>query len=163
MIPKMQLNGLVLMGGKSSRMGKNKSTLVYNSSNITQKEFVYNLLQKFCDNVFLSVENNYTQIDSNFNYIIDQKNQAGPMVGLLSAFKKITNQAWLVCPIDMPNVTYEVLNYLIVNRALEKDCTCFLNKETNQPEPLLCIYETSFINNSLKQEYFLSSSPKKIS
>ena len=65
------LNGLVLAGGKSTRMGKDKGQISYHG--IPQSTYLYNLLKDICDNTFLSIrEDQQNQYDDTFNVIVDQ-------------------------------------------------------------------------------------------
>lgn len=48
-----KIYGLVLAGGKSNRMGKDKSRLHYHGQ--PHALFLYKLLSKFCEKTFLSV------------------------------------------------------------------------------------------------------------
>ena len=46
------MNGLVLSGGQSSRMGRDKALIDYHG--LPQYAYVYDLLLGFCDKVFIS-------------------------------------------------------------------------------------------------------------
>ena len=69
-------------------MGSDKSQLNYHGK--SQRLFLYELLNPFCEEVFISC--NSSQADSipySFKYIIDDEHYSGhgPISGLLSAFK----------------------------------------------------------------------------
>ena len=49
---KNALYGLIMCGGKSSRMGTDKSRIVYQQKE--QQYHVYQMLQTFCEKVFIS-------------------------------------------------------------------------------------------------------------
>ncbi|NNE77041.1 MAG: NTP transferase domain-containing protein, partial [Pricia sp.] len=48
-----KIYGLVLAGGKSSRMGKDKGLIPYHG--MPQREYLYHLLGRVCDKTFLSI------------------------------------------------------------------------------------------------------------
>ncbi len=156
----MELYGLVLMGGKSKRMGQDKSQMVYHE-NKPQSDYVYNLLNKYCKKTFLSISNSLKEKEYLYNTIVDVEENKGPITGILSAFNINPNVAWLVCPIDMPFVTEDVITYLLNQRDLEKDCTCFFNQIIQAPDPLLCIYEPTIYSKLLEAKEKEYRCPKK--
>lgn len=134
------MNGLVLIGGKSQRMGQAKGELIYYQ--VEQQYHIYHLLKSFCTTVYLSCRVEQSKkLDSNYNCIVDKYENIGPLSGVLSAFDKDSNTAWFVVACDMPYVTIESLNYLIEQRNKEKVATVFKNK--GRVEPLLGIWEIS--------------------
>lgn len=131
-VPKIA--GLVLSGGKSSRMGIDKSTLDYHGQ--PQLNFMVELLSKFCDTVLVS-----TGKGQGLNSLSDRFEIAGPMNGILSALTVHPKNAWLVVAVDMPNVNVDAIKSLIAHRDPSKLATCFFNSAENFPEPLLTIWE----------------------
>jgi molybdopterin-guanine dinucleotide biosynthesis protein A len=131
------LNGLVLMGGKSQRMGADKSRIVYHN----QEQYIYlaNLLNKYCQGVHLSGGDQATR--SSFPVIQDSFIGLGPYSGLLSFFRENPNSAILTIPCDAPFIDDDLIEYLISHRNPQKIATCFHNPETNFPEPLITIWE----------------------
>jgi molybdopterin-guanine dinucleotide biosynthesis protein A len=129
------MNGLILIGGKSSRMGTDKSLLHYHG--IPQREYLFELLNKFCSEVYFSSRQ---EQGLSANYILDAQ-AISPISGILSAFKYSPQAAWLVLACDMPLVNEETLSLLIRNRNTEKIATAFYNPDIDAPEPLITIYE----------------------
>jgi molybdopterin-guanine dinucleotide biosynthesis protein A len=64
-----------------------------------------------------------------------------PLNGILSAFRKAPDSAWLSVPVDMPHVDANVLKYLIDHRDPSKLATCFVDSDGRDPEPLLTLWE----------------------
>lgn len=133
------VNGLVLVGGKSTRMGKDKSQLQYHD--LPQGEYAYRLLKEqiAMHRVFFSVRD-LDQMQGE-HVITDKFLGLGPFSGICSAFMKNPNVAWLVLATDVPNVNKEVINKLILGRNPKKVATCFKAKLKKFPEPLITIYE----------------------
>lgn len=134
----LPLNGLVLGGGRSSRMGKDKASLDYYGQ--PQKHHVFQLLEKFCDLVYYSANSQATPENTT---IADAYPFQGPLNGILSAFKHSPETAWLTVPIDMPLVDEAIIQFLIDQRDTKRVATCFYDSEGKQPEPLLTIWEPS--------------------
>ncbi|MDH5365595.1 MAG: molybdenum cofactor guanylyltransferase [Cyclobacteriaceae bacterium] len=132
------LNGLVLVGGKSSRMGSDKAFLNYHGT--PQIEHITTLLAKFCNKVYVSAKHktdypNYQVIEDVFPF-------ESPLNGILSAFNHTPNQAWLVVACDMPFIDGRSIEHLLTHRKPNKLATCYKNK-SEKPEPLFCVWETS--------------------
>jgi molybdopterin-guanine dinucleotide biosynthesis protein A len=132
--------GLVLSGGKSSRMGQDKGTLIYHHK--PQREYLFELLGKCCEVVFTSCRSDQ-QIPSTLGPIVDHYAFESPLNGIVSAFGKHPDKAWLIVAVDMPYVNENVLQFLITHRDPEKVATCFYNAEAKLPEPLLTLWEPS--------------------
>ena len=135
-----QLYGLVLAGGKSTRMGSDKGLLTYH--NVPQQEYLYTLLEQICDTVFLSIRGEQKQsIPKEFNVIVDKNEYRGPFNGMLSAYVEHPNVAWLVLACDLPLIDRETLEKLVQERDATKFATSFATKKTGLPEPLITIWE----------------------
>lgn len=153
-----QLCGLVLTGGFSRRMGRDKSLIDYNGK--PQREYLFDLLSQFCRVVFTSCRADQP-VPVNLNPLADRFHVPGPLNGILSAFSRKADTAWLIVAVDMPYVTSVVLNYLITNRDETKMATCFVNPELRQPEPLLTLWEPLAFPSLLKFADRGNLSPKE--
>lgn len=134
------LYGLVLLGGQSHRMGEDKSQLVYHDK--TQQEHVADLLGSVTAKTFLSARKNQ-DILTRLEIIYDAFEDIGPLNGLLSAFQKYPNKAWLVMAIDLPMMDREGLEELLQGRDQAKDATAFWSPAKDFGEPLVTIWEPS--------------------
>ncbi|MFN8671253.1 MAG: bifunctional molybdenum cofactor guanylyltransferase MobA/molybdopterin-guanine dinucleotide biosynthesis adaptor protein MobB [Candidatus Sericytochromatia bacterium] len=156
---KPELYGLILVGGKSSRMKKDKATLKYHGK--TQLEYNYELLTKYCDKVFISSRKEQDfQIE--VPYIYDSFLEIGPMGGILSALKTNPKTAFLVIACDMPYVNEKTIEKLISNRDFFKYATSYINNENNFPEPLCAIYEPKIKSRLLDFLSFDITCPRKV-
>jgi molybdopterin-guanine dinucleotide biosynthesis protein A/nucleoside-triphosphatase THEP1 len=136
------LTGLVLCGGQSVRMGRDKAFITYHSK--PQYAHVADMLQPFCNDVYISCnaqqKNNITQY---YKYIEDNATykNAGPLTGVLSAFKQLPQQGLLVIGCDYPYLNRTDIKALLAARQADVDVVCFKNTDTHFEEPLLAIYE----------------------
>ena len=130
--------GLVLAGGRSSRMGRDKGLIVYH--NKPPREYIAALLGKFCSEVYVSCKAK-EYIPAALNPLPDQFDLESPLNGILSAFEKNNSVAWLTVPVDMPYVDEAALAHLITHRNTNKMVTCFIDSDGKHPEPLLALWE----------------------
>lgn len=130
--------GLVLAGGRSTRMGRDKGLIVYNEK--PQREYIAALLRKFCAQVFVSCKTK-EYIPPALNPLPDHFELESPLNGILSAFESNNSVAWLTVPVDMPYVNEAALAYLLHHRDTTKMVTCFVDSDGRNPEPLLALWE----------------------
>ena len=145
------IKGLVLVGGKSTRMGTDKSQLNYFGK--PQKEVVKELLENNNLETFYSVRPfDYTQGDNQNSNVISsavEKSQEipdtfynlGPFGGICSAFQKDPNSAWFVLATDVPFVNKEIIDLVLKHRNSSKVATAIKGKGKQFVEPLITIYE----------------------
>jgi molybdenum cofactor guanylyltransferase len=149
------VNCLILIGGKSSRMGTDKSLLNYHGK--PQREYLFNLAQKFCKEVCFSCREEQKFSEKT---VIDKYAELGPISGILSAFAHDKNTAWLVLACDMPLINEKAFEILIKHRNIEKVATTFFNNENNAPDPLFTIYEPKAADLLLEYIKSGNKSPK---
>ncbi|CAM1350236.1 NTP transferase domain-containing protein [Tenacibaculum insulae] len=129
------VKGLVLIGGKSTRMGTNKSELNYFGK--PQKKHLKKLLENNNLEAFYSVHTSSNKSDE----IHDTFLNLGPFGGICSAFQKNPNSAWLVLATDVPFVNDELIKLLLQKRDSSKIATAIKGINKDFPEPLITIYE----------------------
>ncbi|WP_205500821.1 NTP transferase domain-containing protein [Rufibacter psychrotolerans] len=140
MQPDQEIFGLVLSGGQSSRMGQDKGLIPYHG--ISQRQHLYQLLQPFCSKVYLSVRpGQENQVEPDLNYLVDTHDLRGPINGILSALRQHPTAAWLVVACDLPLVTPNTLDKLVIERDTSKVATAYAQNGSDLPEPLLAIWE----------------------
>lgn len=132
------LYGLVLAGGRSTRMGEDKGQLQYNG--LPQREYVFRLLAPFCSRVFVSCRQEQ-QVPSHLNPLPDRYQIESPLNGILTAFSLYPDVNWLTVPVDMPLVDHSLLQFLLSQRSKQAVATCFFDSDNQKPEPLLVFWE----------------------
>lgn len=107
-----KVTGVVLAGGKSTRMGTDKTRLT-----LGNKSFLQTAVQKLmdiCDTVII-VSNKSTlkrKVPSNVKVVRDLEKNIGPMMGILTGLTQISTNSALVLACDVPLVSPRVLLYL---------------------------------------------------
>lgn len=156
-----KLYGLILTGGKSTRMGNDKGLIAYHGK--PQREHLYGLARSFCDKVYYSARED--QLDSfpeNAHVIIDKNDYRGPFNGILSAHKKHAEVAWLVLACDLPLLDKVGLSELVGQRNPEQYATAFSKRDSGLPEPLIAIWEPRALQGAMTYlETAESSCPRK--
>lgn len=155
------LYGLVLAGGKSTRMGSDKGLITYHD--VPQQEYLYQLLEQLCDVVFLSVrEEQESSVDKAYKTIVDRNEYRGPFNGILSAHASHPNVAWLVLACDLPLLDLESIKQLVEQRDSDSSATSFATNQTKLPEPLITIWEPEGLQKAITHlETSESSCPRK--
>ncbi|PWN71130.1 molybdenum cofactor guanylyltransferase [Chryseobacterium phosphatilyticum] len=134
------LNGLVLAGGKSRRMGTAKDLLNWHGKE--QRYFAADLLAPFCTEVFISCrQDQMVDIDPHYYPLPDTFLNMGPFGGILSALRAQRDKAWLVVACDLPLLDKKSLELLIQSRDPEKAATTYESPFDGLPEPLITIWE----------------------
>lgn len=161
------LKGLVLCGGKSSRMGKDKGSLLYEGR--SWAEIAAGKLKNVGLEVFVSVnelqEADYSRWFSPDKLILDNfEGIEGPLKGILSVHKSDPEADWIVFPCDM----------LLLNEAVLKELIAFYHTcpeyysfvfETDQEQPFPGIYTSrllTWVYNYILIEKWNSSRMKDV-
>ncbi|HNU88274.1 MAG TPA: molybdenum cofactor guanylyltransferase [Ferruginibacter sp.] len=132
--------GLAVCGGQSSRMGTDKSLLLYHDK--PQRYHLYDMLQPFCETVFISCNAEQARnMEPGYDLLPDHPSYSntGPMAALLSAYKEFPGKNILFIGCDYPFLTGTHL------RQFSEYCNglkpvCFYNEQSAVYEPLLAWY-----------------------
>ncbi|ABB23033.1 bifunctional molybdenum cofactor guanylyltransferase MobA/molybdopterin-guanine dinucleotide biosynthesis adaptor protein MobB [Pelodictyon luteolum] len=135
------LTGLVLAGGKSSRMGEDKALIDYHGT--SQILHARNLLAPFCREVHLScrIEQAEKYAASGIPLIPDSYLDMGPLGGLLSAQRALPERAFLVVACDLPFLDAGTLGKLVAGRNPFRFATAWRDPLSGRFEPLAACYE----------------------
>lgn len=132
--------GLVLAGGKSRRMGRDKALLLRDGS--TQLQRAVELLGRHVDRVFVSTRADQQSDPERrrFPQIVDRYADVGPVAGILSALEAHPDVTWLVVACDLPNVDDGTIEFLLDHRGEMQPFTAFASSHDGLPEPLCALY-----------------------
>lgn len=133
------MNGLVLAGGKSERMGFDKGSVNWHGKE--QRYHVADMLQSFCKEVYISCQQDQRQEVAPYQSLPDTFTGLGPYGGILSALREQPDSAWLVVACDLPLLNAETLQHLITHRNSASIATAYQSAFDGFPEPLITIWE----------------------
>jgi molybdopterin-guanine dinucleotide biosynthesis protein A len=137
------LFGLILAGGLSTRMQRDKAALEYQGR--LQLDRTFELARRHAAGVFVSVR--AAQISdptrSRYPMIVDSIAVEGPIVGIRSAFAAHPKAAWLVLACDLPFLSDAVVELLLRERDASTFATAYKSAHDGLPEPLCAIWEPS--------------------
>ena len=145
------LHGLVLAGGQSSRMGCDKALITYHNNN--QLVHTAELLRQQCREVFISCREEQAATYRSFGIplITDSYLGIGPLGGLLSAQRSITDAAWVIVACDLPFLNETIVRQLCTERDPLRFATAFRHPESGRIEPLCTCYEPKSRNRLMLQ------------
>lgn len=136
------LFGLVLAGGRSTRMGRDKAALEFGGR--SQLARAFGLLEPLVARCFVSVRADQRDdpLRAGFPQVVDLPNvPAGPIAGIRSAQLAHPEAAWLVVACDLPRLDAATLQHLIARRDPARIATTYRSSHDGLPEPLCAIWE----------------------
>lgn len=138
----MDIVALILVGGKSTRMkGNNKAFLTLND-----KKFIDIIIDnlKILKKIYISVDNKEKYKELDYELIVDEYKEIGPIGGLYSSLKYIKEDYVFVTACDMPKLSSEFVKFMISN--LEEGDTCVVPQDSDgRLYPLGGIYSKKII------------------
>jgi molybdopterin-guanine dinucleotide biosynthesis protein A len=151
-----QTSGIILAGGSSSRMGKNKALLsLPGNKAVTFIEYLVSLLEEFCSETLIVARDQAHVRDYVFPGVrvtFDETPGIGPLMGVYSGLSAIHTTHALVVAVDLPCIQPALLSFLLSQR-LPTD-TLLVPLVHNIPQVLLAIYPRSvlpFVKEQLLQ------------
>ena len=154
--PRVPLRGLVLTGGASSRMGRDKASLVYGDG--PQWRVAANVLLA-CDAepYWSCTARQAAEWGLTDRAILDVMPGHGPASGLHAAFSRGECVAWLVIGCDYPMLQAQDLQRLLDARSPTIDAVTFLSEATGEIEPVITLWEPAaqqtFLRDFANGEY----------
>lgn len=135
------LLGLVLAGGRSTRMRTDKAALLYGGR--SQLERAMELIAPHVERAYVSVraDQSADPLRARFPQIADAHQNLGPIAGLLAAQARHPEAAWLLLACDLPLLDEATLTQLVRSRAPERLATAYRSSHDGLPEPLCAIWE----------------------
>ncbi len=142
--------GLILSGGKSARMGRDKGLLKNNKINWVQtiklKLELLNLPIKISINA-TQIENYATIFDTNL-LIVDNKDLKvkGPLLGLLSAHLQNPKESIFIIACDLQLMHTDLIKELLHNHHNYNNYDAYVFINENELEPLCGIYTSNALS-----------------
>ena len=136
-----ELYGLVLTGGRSRRMQRDKAGLEYAGK--SQLARAMELLTPLVARCFVSVRAD--QLDdlhrAAYDTIADIRPNLGPIGGIHAALHAYPDRGWLILACDLPFLDRATLQHLIAHRVSTRLATAYRSNFDGLPEPLCAIFE----------------------
>jgi molybdopterin-guanine dinucleotide biosynthesis protein A len=133
-------SGILLAGGKSERMGFDKRYLEYGGR--TFSEIALERLKRVADEVIaVTAEGEEIKFDGVAS-VNDISSGRGPMMGIYTGLKTMTNPRGIVNPVDTPDLSVELLEYM---KEISRGFDVVMPVWNNTPEPLIAIYSRNVI------------------
>jgi molybdopterin-guanine dinucleotide biosynthesis protein A len=133
--------GLILAGGASSRMRRDKAALLYQGK--SQLDRAFELASRHAAKVFVSVRGDQKTEPTRAQkpLIVDSVDGEGPIVGIRSAMTDYPEVAWLVLACDLPFLSDAALEQLLAERDPSVLATAYVSAYDGLPEPLCAVWE----------------------
>ena len=137
----VQASAVILAGGKSSRMGEDKSLI--RLGGITILELLARQLKPLVAEVLVSSNDPASHGFLGLPLVPDERPDCGPIMGILSGLSAARNEKVLFTPCDIPGLPAEFILSLLI-RAESADLVMALD-EQGRYEPLLAVYSRSLV------------------
>jgi len=149
----MQITGVIIAGGKSKRMGKDKLSLLFRGKTLLKN--ATELLENFTTNILIS--SNKDILDTKYPIVNDQIKNVGPIAGIYQALLVAKTSKILVVPVDMPILNIALIDYLLKNAKEEALINVY--KTSTHTQMLVGIYDQKLLpiirNQMDKNQYKL--------
>lgn len=133
------ITGIVLAGGKSSRMGTDKSFMLYNGKPLIQHAI--DVIKPLCNRVVISSNKNVYEF-TECEVWPDLFDIQAPIVGIYSCLKRSTTNINIVLSCDMPLIQTSLFTNLL---AVSETSDIVVPIHDNFMEPLSGIYKRTLI------------------
>lgn len=155
------MTGIVLSGGKSRRMGKEKGLCLLQGKPLI--EYSIDLLKQFCDNIIVST--NSDSYDYLGHQIIrDEITGIGPAGGIYSCLQASGNHDNFVLSCDIPMISIELIRYILSHDDKKMDAV--IPTINGFQEPLCALYRKNcllaFKESIIQGQYKIQNILKKV-
>ena len=139
------LTALVLAGGKSSRMGRDKMLLELNGQTMLERACAF--ARTLTDQVLVAAgsEAHFDTLPDGCRAVYDETPGLGPLGGLCAGLRAAQTEFVLVFAADMPNLSQEAAARL--RDAIGNADVCLFQKN-GRPEPLFALYRTNVLSSA---------------
>lgn len=145
----MNVQGIILAGGKSSRMGKNKAMLHLHNKKVI--EHIIEQMRLITEHIIIIANEPSLYETYGFSVYSDRYVEKGPLAGLETALYHMDKDVAVVSPCDTPFIHHTVYEQLLMHI---ESYDAVVPKYDGRLHPLAGIYRKSvhpFIEQSIKQ------------
>ncbi|MGK9369079.1 molybdenum cofactor guanylyltransferase [Melioribacter sp. Ez-97] len=129
------ITGVILSGGKSSRMGENKSLMKIKG--ITTIEIILRLIEPFFEEIILSTNEPEEYEFLGLKSVEDIYADGGPLAGIHAALKESETENNFIISCDVPLMSAEMIEYFL-NYEVESDV--LIARAAGYLQPLVGLY-----------------------
>ena len=134
---------VIFAGGRSSRMGEDKSLLPFGDFD-TLTEYQLHHLKKIFKTVYISCKDKSKfNFDANFIEDVKTDNIFAPTTGFISIFKTLHVEKFFVISVDSPFIGENEINSIIKEDSLHVEIDATIAKTTSGIQPMCGIYHRS--------------------
>lgn len=134
---KVAFTGVVLAGGRSTRMGRDKALLTLPNGRTLLQQAVATLRETGAAEILVSVGNGKTYGLPDAREILDVQDSCGPMGGLHTSLSAAQEQRCVVLAVDLPAMTPKYLRGLLSQTQAARGVVPVINGSF---EPLVAVY-----------------------
>jgi len=145
MVDKKNITGIILSGGKSSRMGKDKGFLTFNGKSFIQHSI--DALKPVVTEIIIVSDNKKYDVFG-LKRIEDAIENAGPLAGIYSGLKYSNTDYNLVLSCDIPLINTTILQKLV--DAVDDDSEIIQIESQGKTMPLIALYKKQCEHTFLK-------------
>src|SRR5437588_4095571 len=132
----MKLSAVLLAGGKSRRMGRDKAAILFRDSPLWQRQL--DLLRKLDpERLFVSAQTDPTWRPVDVEFVADAQSSRGPLSGIAAALSRTASDHLLALAIDMPFMSHNYLHKLFQRTRPRCGIVPMID---HRAEPLAAIY-----------------------
>ena len=133
---KEKITGVILAGGKNSRMGTDKGLLMVEGEKIIER--IIDAMKPVVDEIMIiSNGNNYNNLG--YKVYSDIIKECGPMGGIHTALSFSNTEKNLIVSCDMPLLDSETFKIIVEN---SNECEIVIPEHNGITEPLCAVYST---------------------
>jgi len=131
---------VIIAGGKSSRMGKDKALLPFGKYQ-TLTQFQYKRLSPYFQDVYISSKTD--KFDFKCTVIRDTHKEYSPLIAIISIFETLKVDEVFILSVDVPFVDKEVIETIFTSRNDKSDIV--VAKSPSGIQPLCGCYKKSMV------------------
>ena len=139
------ITGIILSGGKSSRLGRDKSFIKFGDRTLI--EITVGLMKSVFENVIISTNSINEYSFHNCPLVEDKYKNAGPLAGIYSALLNSQSEKNFVISCDVPLMNQQMIEYFI---KYDSNKDIIISKASGYLQPLVGIYKQSVLPMILK-------------
>ena len=145
MIDKKDITGIILAGGKSSRMGTDKGFLMFDDKPFIQHSI--DALKPLVSEIIIVSDNDDYDVFGH-NRVEDLIKNSGPVAGIYSGLEASKTVYNLILSCDIPLINSEILKTIL--KEIDEKSEIIQVENNNKTMPLIALYKTSCKNKFYK-------------